>query len=452
MIIMPKPTLSHLLEQSRTMETDKRLMSESEINTLLHDADAGIAHPKLTPLPFIQRLSTVSKVLTFISAAAAVSFAVFNYPFAGTDNSQNKEIAAKVVEHQAENTSNNIVESSATMKRGNETSTAENITSGLKGNSEKEAQYDDSDNKFEAHDQKAVITPLKLENSTSVIVLTPEQFKKLGITLTKHSLYYTERDDIDLIAEARKRGLNGEEARDKLGAEHIISLRKVTARTNGIGDIHSNDSSQKAIAPLQITSYVNRHVFASYYSAADRALHNTLRRMDENADVLMPSANSLIPVLATIENANDPVFKKAELILWFEPTKEFIEALPEPYKSALKKEMIPDAPKPKTGEQRYTDTWREEDGAILSSRVYPNPTQDFEVRLAFSLSKTRTCTIGIMDMFGHTLAVAAENKTIEQGEHTLDINLSIIDKNGVYLIVMKTSEGEQVVQRLIVQR
>lgn len=451
---MPKPTLSHLLEQSRTMETDKRLMSESEIHTLLQEADAGIAQPKLTPISLMQRFSIATKAFTFIAAAAAVSFAVFKYPFeGGTDNASNKEIAANAVEKKQEFKSDAIAESSAKMKRGNEMKTVENIASEPKPfNANSEVQYDNERSKVEAHEQKAIITPLVLDNSTSVIVLNAEQFKKLGITLTKNSLYYTERDDIDVMDEARKRGMDGEEARDKLGAEHITALRKVTARTNGIGDIHSNDSTQKAIAPLQITSYINRHVFASYYSAADRALHNTLRRMDENTNVLMPSANSLIPVLATIENANDPVFKKAELILWFEPTNEFIEALPEPYKSALKKEIVQDAVKPKSGEKRYTDTWREEDGAVISSRVYPNPTQDFEVRLAFALSETRTCTIGIMDMFGHTLAIATENKSLEKGEHTLDINLNIIDKNGVYLIVMRTSDGEQIVQRLIVQR
>lgn len=453
--IMPKPTLSHLLEQSRTMETDKRLMSEIEIHDLLNQADTGTAKPRLSPLPFIERLSTVTKTLTALSAAAAIGVAYFLLPNNPDQVKQSHEIAYNAsADNNVENESSKksapaLMKSFSTEQR---TISAEPNT--LRTYAYKEVSDDNMENgreNYKIQEQKATITPLMLDNLTSVLTLTSEQLKKLGIIVTKNTVTYIERDDIDLAAEARKRGLDPEIILERIGAQHITAIRKVTARTNGIGDVRSDDSSKAAIAPLMITSYVNRRAFASYYSVSDRVLHNTIRRIDEKSEIITEGANKLIPVLVSIENAQESVFKKADIILWFEPTDNFINALPDNYKSALKKELgMPE--KPKTGEQRYTDTWREEDGALINTRVYPNPTQDFDVRFSFSLSENRTCSIGIMDMFGHTLSVAKENMPFEKGEHRIDINLQDIDKNGIYLIVMQTDAGEQIVQRLIVQR
>lgn len=452
---MPKPTLSHLLEQSRTMETDKRLMSEIEIHDLLNQADAGTAKPRLSPLPFIERLSTVTKTLTALSAAAAIGVAYFLLPNNPDQIKQSSEIVYNAdtdSKAEAEVSKNSAP---ALMKRFSTEQRTVSVKSNAISTYDSRVATDDvmenEQENFKIQEQKATITPLMLDNLTSVITLTADQLKKLGIIVTKNTVTYIERDDIDLAVEARKRGLDPEIILERIGAQHITAIRKVTARTNGIGDIRSDDSSKAAIAPLMITSYVNRRAFASYYSVSDRVLHNTIRRIDEKSEIITEGANKLIPVLVSIENAQESVFKKADIILWFEPTDSFINALPDNYKSALKKELgMPE--KPKTGEQRYTDTWREEDGALINTRVYPNPTQDFDVRFSFSLSENRTCSIGIMDMFGHTLSVAKENMPFEKGEHRIDINLQDIDKNGIYLIVMQTDAGEQIVQRLIVQR
>lgn len=447
---MSKPTLSQLLQNSKTMKTDTSLMSESDIRTMMTQADAGTAQPRLRPLPWIQRLPFSGK-LAGVSAAAALGFIIL---YSGLDfgdspttsttqsplaDSRNEILADKPMtfSSQSEEMKNPAQESSPFSKKVQSEQTIATAPHSFDTMMGQTADNSETQNNA---------------SLPGILSLTAEQFKKLGIILTKDKLTYTENARLDVRKEAKKRGLDDEIIVERLGGENILSLRKVTVRSNGVGDIRITDSAHAAIAPLMITGYSNNKPLFSYYSPDDKVFHNAVRRLHEKADILMPSANGLVPVMASIENPDDPFFKKTEVLLWFEPTEQFLRALPEHYGAQLRKELQSPTIKPKTGEQFYTASHLEEDGAIIHSRVYPNPTPDYEVRFAFTLSQPRSCTVTIVDMFGSLLDTAIDAQQFSQGDSTLTLMLSSIEKSGMYMIIMQTDKGERIAQRLIIQR
>ena len=447
---MSKPTLSQLLQNSKTMKTDTSLMSESDIRTMMAQADAGTAQPRLRPLPWIQRLPFSGKIAG-VSAAAAIGFIVLYYGFDFGDSPTTSTTQSPLADSRKEILAD------------------EPMTFASQSEEMKNANPESSPLSEKTHAEQTIATAphsfgtmmgqtadnSQAQNNISMpgmLSLTAEQFKKLGIILTKDKLTYTENARLDVRKEAKKRGLDDEIIVERLGGENILSLRKVTVRSNGVGDIRITDSAHTAIAPLMITGYSNNKPLFSYYSPDDKVFHNAVRRLHEKADILMPSANGLVPVMASIENPDDPFFKKTEVLLWFEPTEQFLRALPEHYGAQLRKELQSPTIKPKTGEQFYTASHLEEDGAIIHSRVYPNPTPDYEVRFAFTLSQPRSCTVTIVDMFGSLLDTAIDAQQFSQGDSTLTLMLSSIEKSGMYMIIMQTDKGERIAQRLIVQR
>lgn len=448
---MSKPTLSELLEQSKTMNTETPLMSEHDIRLMMAQADAGTAQPRLRPLPWIQSLPFSGK-LAGLSAAAALAFIILysgldlgNSPTASTTQSPLSDRRNEILADEPMTFSSH----NDTMKNADAQSFSD-MTVSKQAQPKKMVANTISNDEEQSKQQSSM--PDNDIALPGMLSLSAEQFKKLGITLTKDKLTYRENARLDVRKEAKKRGLDDETLVERLGGENILSLRQVTARTNGIGDIRITDSNNAAIAPLMITGYSNNKPVFSYYSPDDKVFHNSVRRLNEKADILMPSANGLVPVMATIENTDDPFFKKTTLVLWFEPTEQFLHALPEHYAAQLRKELQSPTIKPKTGEQFYTASYLEEDGAIIHSRVYPNPTPDYEVRFAFTLSQSRICTFTIVDMFGTLLDTAMDNQQFSQGDHGITLMLSSIEKSGMYMIIMHTDKGERIAQRLIVQR
>ena len=55
-------------------------------------------------------------------------------------------------------------------------------------------------------------------------------------------------------------------------------------------------------------------------------------------------------------------------------------------------------------------------------------------------------------MFGSLLDTAIDAQQFPQGDNTLTLMLSSIEKSGMYMIIMQTDKGERIAQRLIVQR
>ena len=176
---------------------------------------------------------------------------------------------------------------------------------------------------------------------------------------------------------------------------------------------------------------------------------------------------------------------RPDCIFWYEPTEEFLAALPERIRRSLQRELyVVSVLQNKPERQRmdefmerqpsssrelydslvskqgidegktivagdsYLDSWRAASGAITSSSVLPNPAHE-KLYVTYHLSTQRQVTLGLYDVNGQLVRTLSELQS-RSGE-----NLEILDLKGVspgmYLLAIATDNGERAVQRVIVE-
>ncbi|MCX6155761.1 MAG: T9SS type A sorting domain-containing protein [Candidatus Kapabacteria bacterium] len=166
--------------------------------------------------------------------------------------------------------------------------------------------------------------------------------------------------------------------------------------------------------------------------------------------------NKLIPVAIRIcKNTTDN--SSYEFIAWFEPTPDFINKLPQSIREQIGKEIEYSNKSSEicqnstiAGENPIFDIWRSCSGAIENLAVYPNPTKTI-VKVQFNLKDKRTITVSLHDVFGSKIASLAESQQAEKGTFNGEYKLENI-KPGMYLVVVQSENGEQAVQRIIVEQ
>ncbi len=166
--------------------------------------------------------------------------------------------------------------------------------------------------------------------------------------------------------------------------------------------------------------------------------------------------SSLIPI--EINFSKDKLIEK--LILWYYPTPQFIEALPERYRNALRKELnvissiksgalpINEACK-LIAEESFFDLCRFSNGAIEFNNVYPNPTYNGNVTLSFKTSEQRNIEINAYDIQGNFLGRISVLKNLEKGSHNIKMDLTKLT-TGLYIIGILSDKNEFVSQRLVI--
>lgn len=184
-----------------------------------------------------------------------------------------------------------------------------------------------------------------------------------------------------------------------------------------------------------------------------------LRLTDERNSML---ASRLIPIRIRPNQTKRDIEEsgRGEYTLWYFPTEEFVAALPERYRTPLREELklIADVEQHTltSGEvcQRLTgetffDYCRKSSGALALASVYPNPTKG-DVTCKFSLKNGRTLSFALYDIYGKHLRNLTEAQWMEPGDHEIAMNVKTTG-SGAYLVVIKTDQGEQAVQRVIVE-
>ncbi len=145
--------------------------------------------------------------------------------------------------------------------------------------------------------------------------------------------------------------------------------------------------------------------------------------------------------------------EKKDIILWYDPTEEFIARLPERIQSYLntRKRDFPSAPAQTLAQgDLFFDTWNVDNGAISELSVMPNPATDGRVELHFTLAEQRDISISLLDMFGRPAASPMEPTSLPPGNHSKTIQINGLPF-GFYLLAIQSGNGEQAIQRLIVQ-
>jgi hypothetical protein len=98
----------------------------------------------------------------------------------------------------------------------------------------------------------------------------------------------------------------------------------------------------------------------------------------------------------------------------------------------------------------YLDAWRTADGAVISSMLFPNPAHQ-ETTLLLRLDAPRLLTVALHDLYGRKLREIMQFEMTSPGERGVAIDLGGI-REGIYLIAVMTEKGERVVQRVVLAR
>ena len=169
--------------------------------------------------------------------------------------------------------------------------------------------------------------------------------------------------------------------------------------------------------------------------------------------------NKLVPVEVPVPNAKDrngKPMKDFKFILWFEPSEEFVKNLPNDISNQIKTELNlleengeSCSNTDLTGGDKLLGVWQGCSGAIEDMRVFPNPTSG-PIAIDLNLKEMRKLSISLHDLAGRKIKELAGNLNSSAGEFNRNYNIAGVEP-GVYLIVVKSEQGEQAIQRVIVR-
>lgn len=158
--------------------------------------------------------------------------------------------------------------------------------------------------------------------------------------------------------------------------------------------------------------------------------------------------NSMIAIRIPTNNKHTDGF-----ILWYYPSQELIDALPQRYRETLTKEFnLSRNNEAICGLKIDTDTtylniWRLCSGAIENLKVYPNPVVNV-LKVQFYLKEARMISYSLYNTDGNKIKDLSKAKNYNTGLVEYNCDLSSIP-NGIYMLVATSDKGEQVVSRII---
>ncbi len=247
--------------------------------------------------------------------------------------------------------------------------------------------------------------------------------------------------------------------------------------------LQAQSTASAALSPLVISHEVSdaegkENNAVLLFGNADQNAAQSARLTDET--VALFDLYSAKPQARTEELSHFPLLSKliavrlplidqrgvgADVILWYYPSEEFLGLLPEKYSDRIRDELkrIEVAEQRhkadsataliaqrERGEYRYTDVARAASGSVSILSVGPNPAHD-HARIRFLLSDARDLSIVLYDMSGNRVAVLNQLNGMGSGEHEETIDCKDLP-TGVYLITLVSNQGEQAIQRFIIQK
>lgn len=164
---------------------------------------------------------------------------------------------------------------------------------------------------------------------------------------------------------------------------------------------------------------------------------------------------------------------RPDCIFWFEPGRDFLDHLPADVRERVEREtslagrlrdveraVNRSAPEVRAsiasdilatvGENPYLDVLRGAAGAVMESRIEPNPARE-RTLLSYRLSAPRTVSLTLHDIAGRHLRQLAPAEPMDASLRTQEVDLRGLAP-GIYLVVISTDRGERAVQRLIVEQ
>jgi|GEM_PF-2608904 len=203
---------------------------------------------------------------------------------------------------------------------------------------------------------------------------------------------------------------------------------RITISTSGISVRGTHDATATP-APKHITLYRNDTVLASWFSEA-------------HAEV-----GSLVAVRYTLKNPSQPLFPYADVVLWYQPSVAFLDAVPPEVGQQIRQEL-----RGAKASDPFTQPLHTPNG-ITSAEIFPNPVRSQTASLRLTVGKRLTTTASIINIQGNTVLNLWNERILTEGTHTEPISLPSELANGMYVIVITDAQSsEQIVQRILIER
>lgn len=179
-------------------------------------------------------------------------------------------------------------------------------------------------------------------------------------------------------------------------------------------------------------------------------------KLNQDKPALFSLLSKLLPV--HFRFGNDTASN--EVVLWFAPTTEFIDLLPDRYRNALHNEIFvmnevakscltpQQACEAVAGKTTFFDVCKKDFGVITGLAIFPNPVRS-AINCLFSLTQSREIKVNLHNLEGKFLLNLGKGTQMEAGEHSLSFPVEGFS-NGVYLLVITSDKGEQAVQQIII--
>lgn len=203
---------------------------------------------------------------------------------------------------------------------------------------------------------------------------------------------------------------------------------RIMITTNGIS-VRGSHSADAVFVPKHVTLYRSNKIFASWFDAGSEI-----------------DVNQLVAVRLHIVDANNTVFPAADVVLWYEPTPEFIDALPANLRQSVLNELT------NVSVSAMYTLKQAENTTITESRIFPNPAYQSLATVSFKLAKECTTSAALYDALGNKVVDLWTSMHHASGIVEMPIQNLDVYANGMYLVVVEV-EGisGQVVQRLLIE-
>lgn len=303
--------------------------------------------------------------------------------------------------------------------------------------------------------QKLIENDIPLNTSgIHFLELTPFEAQRFGLFL----------NDTLLKSVSIQQGMSIQSAKDdKITKGSVLEINYTEKFTTvGISDEVPED--------MRFTNTINAQPFLVTSSQQKDGIMQK-RMTSPKLDSLAKNLTSAIALGFDVRKnkVNSGVTKKywgGYVVLWYQNTPEVRSALPDRYRIPLERELaaaqkysslceIPTREEREEVEQiiagkPFLETWRSCSGALSVKSVSPNPAQN-DVTTRFVLTAPRTVTAALHDIRGLHLETLQSGQNFQAGEHHLFLNLAR-HSAGMYLLVLTTTQGEQTVQRVLIEK
>jgi hypothetical protein len=159
------------------------------------------------------------------------------------------------------------------------------------------------------------------------------------------------------------------------------------------------------------------------------------------------------------KKSTDSSYDQISEVLWYLPTKEFVEALPERYRNVLSRElkaieliesgkMMPEeACKGLSVDETFFELCKLSSESVKDINVFPNPFND-NGKIKFFLLNDRIVNITIHDVSGNYIKTLVNWEKLQKGEQTIDFDMNGL-QSGTYIINISTDNSERVNKRFV---